>query len=973
MAYFIVIGTSNDVQKVVDGIKQSHLQHNVVTSGCILNKEQGTFYHWDVFNANGEKTEENNNNEPIDLRDALTNQISQFKTLMPENAIPNVFIVSSCLNDTDTENLQMVCEELYEIGGTTQCGLQTDIVIIGYDLQNHTDVTKRPHWQLLKSLRGLGCCDRFPTNVLYINNMDYKGAATNVDSKLLSRFLCHWSKMVCSDGYSPKAIVNDKVYSIGISEHQYDFRDLNEFFKLAAEEKLLDRTLNGEPSPATKNLLDTHYFGTVKLEYEWIDGLKSIQSIWNSYCSTEWNPSTPLSGQPYSVSCQEQELASYLNQYLNLYIDQEERIIADLNDKLLKKKTELEHLLAKQEQVEISDTATETDERKIAQLQNEISNCEKQIRIHKDNIERNTFIDANQFHDNFGFTQPITEQDQKDYSDNYAKVGGLINYVKSDEGVRTMREAIGRATNEDELPHSVPVMAIENVGWVEPRIVEDSSSIASSEVLVQEPVITEDKSEKSGCLTWFFGLFKKQREEIEQSKSTLETPLVDNAPIDEATSKSLVVNMNNSVAALKKVDDVRKWWDDLCRKIEKYQMRKDECVLLMDGERMPDGRYVKGKEGYRPSYHIKSTSLIDMERVRAFRDGHEYYKQMLDRFLHRWFDNTATERMTMLELIKHQVLDPLVGKYHTLKWDGSNPFVKEEMTDYELHDCIEHDIRQSKPFVEYVNIQNFNISQDITVGFFSNNQNIPSSAPEFRNRYTLSSDTIIPTHISDFVNSLCVVQVMSIPNHIDTLKDYKPKRTAELSRLNTNITQETISIISHVETIEDKARAIYDWLCENIAYDTTKQIHDAETCWRTKRGVCQAYCELFCYMAEIAGLTADIFVGKVKTPDGKISEDKHSWIFVYTHEYEGILIDPTWGAGAVNGNKYVKNTDNSMWFDVSPYWMVFTHFPEQQDCTRLNKLEITEEQFKQLPYKLPTNDTDGKDFLFESLPEISKE
>ena len=190
--------------------------------------------------------------------------------------------------------------------------------------------------------------------------MDYKGAATNVDSRILSRFLCHWSKMVCSDGYSPKAIVNDKVYSIGISEHQYDFRDLNDFFKLAAEEKLLDRTLNSEPSPATKDLLDTHYFGTVKLEYEWIDGLKSIQSIWNSYCSTEWNPSTPLSGQPYSVSCQEQELASYLNQFLKLYIDQEERIIADLNDKLLQKKTELEHLLAKQEQVEISDTATET-------------------------------------------------------------------------------------------------------------------------------------------------------------------------------------------------------------------------------------------------------------------------------------------------------------------------------------------------------------------------------------------------------------------------------------------------------------------------------------------------------------------------------------------------------------------------------------------------------------------------------------
>ena len=93
MAFFIVIGTNNDVKGVVDEIKRAHLQHNVITSGCILSEEDGLYYQWDVFNENGDKTKEESK-ETVILRDALTNQISQFKTLLPDDAIPNVFIVS---------------------------------------------------------------------------------------------------------------------------------------------------------------------------------------------------------------------------------------------------------------------------------------------------------------------------------------------------------------------------------------------------------------------------------------------------------------------------------------------------------------------------------------------------------------------------------------------------------------------------------------------------------------------------------------------------------------------------------------------------------------------------------------------------------------------------------------------------------------------------------------------------------------
>ena len=54
------------------------------------------------------------------------------------------------------------------------------------------------------------------------------------------------------------------------------------------------------------------------------------------------------------------------------------------------------------------------------------------------------------------------------------------------------------------------------------------------------------------------------------------------------------------------------------------------------------------------------------------------------------------------------------------------------------------------------------------------------------------------------------------------------------------------------------------------------------------------------------------------------------------------------------------------WFNVSPYWMIFSHFPDNPNWTKLD-IDITEEQFKQLPYVNPSNETDGKDTLFESL------
>lgn len=132
----------------------------------------------------------------------------------------------------------------------------------------------------------------------------------------------------------------------------------------------------------------------------------------------------------------------------------------------------------------------------------------------------------------------------------------------------------------------------------------------------------------------------------------------------------------------------------------------------------------------------------------------------------------------------------------------------------------------------------------------------------------------------------------------------------------------------------EQAEAIYRWLCQNIAYDTTYSIHDADTCWDNKRGVCQAYSELFYRLGEPLGLEVIIVTGDTKEDSGKLADDGHAWVIVGTDKYH-ILIDPTWGAGSVKDGVFTRSKNDMSWFDVNPYWMIFTHFPDNPDFQML--------------------------------------
>ncbi len=71
----------------------------------------------------------------------------------------------------------------------------------------------------------------------------------------------------------------------------------------------------------------------------------------------------------------------------------------------------------------------------------------------------------------------------------------------------------------------------------------------------------------------------------------------------------------------------------------------------------------------------------------------------------------------------------------------------------------------------------------------------------------------------------------------------------------------------------EKARAIYDWICFNIAYDTSYNVSNGRKTFTAKKAVCQGYAELFNIMAHAVNLNSKMITGIGKN----IISGGHAW------------------------------------------------------------------------------------------------
>ena len=177
---------------------------------------------------------------------------------------------------------------------------------------------------------------------------------------------------------------------------------------------------------------------------------------------------------------------------------------------------------------------------------------------------------------------------------------------------------------------------------------------------------------------------------------------------------------------------------------------------------------------------------------------------------------------------------------------------------------------------------------------------------------------------------------------------YAQFRVSETKYDYTSIAQQiTLGAVSKLE----QARNIYQWICRNIAYDTTYQIYTADECWDKRQGVCQAYCELFYRLAEPLGINTVIIFGKTKDMHGNVSAKGHSWLLVEVED-GWIFVDPTWGAGGIKDNVFQRKENDMSWFHVDPYWLIFTHYPDEERFQFL-EVPINWKTFVRLPTVYP--------------------
>lgn len=155
---------------------------------------------------------------------------------------------------------------------------------------------------------------------------------------------------------------------------------------------------------------------------------------------------------------------------------------------------------------------------------------------------------------------------------------------------------------------------------------------------------------------------------------------------------------------------------------------------------------------------------------------------------------------------------------------------------------------------------------------------------------------------------------------------------------------------------KEKARAIYRWITDRIAYDTdaffAHQSPDEtpEVVLKARKAMCGGYASLFKALCKEAGIKAVIVQGKAKgysyVEGDPSTSSLHGWNAVQLGD-EWFLVDATWGAGGLQDKKFVKSF-HDFYFLTPPEALVLTHFPRKANCQLLEE-PISEQEFNRQP------------------------
>ncbi len=130
-----------------------------------------------------------------------------------------------------------------------------------------------------------------------------------------------------------------------------------------------------------------------------------------------------------------------------------------------------------------------------------------------------------------------------------------------------------------------------------------------------------------------------------------------------------------------------------------------------------------------------------------------------------------------------------------------------------------------------------------------------------------------------------------------------------------------------------RLKALHDYVADRIAYDSESLAagryppQDAKTVFSTRKGVCAGYAKLLVAMGQAIGDEIVYVVGVSRDMGGDVSGVGHAWnaAQIEGHWY---LIDATWDAGYVEGDKFVKRY-SSDYLLTPPEVFGSNHLPDE--------------------------------------------
>ncbi len=160
-------------------------------------------------------------------------------------------------------------------------------------------------------------------------------------------------------------------------------------------------------------------------------------------------------------------------------------------------------------------------------------------------------------------------------------------------------------------------------------------------------------------------------------------------------------------------------------------------------------------------------------------------------------------------------------------------------------------------------------------------------------------------------------------------------------------------------SVEDRAWSIFVWIGDRILYDVdaylSGRVRDAtvtaEDVLKRRVTVCDGYARLYAALARAAGLEVTIIEGYAKAygvaEQTVFSIPNHAWNLVL-RDGRWDVIDPTWGAGYVFQDRYVKQLDQ-LFFQSQPEELKFTHWPVDAKWRHTVGLKLRKDEFEAQP------------------------